>query len=732
MAVPPPILNPSDLIETARRFRVLLGPSGGALPTAADEVDWLVPLSISTAIGTSQRLNTISLKVDLRKANRRLVDVQVPVAHNQLVSVCTLDENAELHQVAWGRVATQQANLSARMEGVQLTVRLDDDLIGSNRVTGYKQLQPPGLIAQTLATPRIVNVDGAIVFNPRVNGRTVGNCAKFELTFAGITTSFWLDSDATLVTHSNEPTRWTLARAVHAMCWLLNPAETYITNPLLLELDAILIDPAISPERMLRNVVIDVGASLRESLNQLLRPLRFGWRIDHDDQPGQKSHLRFFRLRKGIGVSLNIVRPGERLTRTSNNLDSLSQTISIADLANDVSGHGSWIDYEDSWELFAGWLPALDSNPDFKPHKVQADTDIDQHANGDVWRLFVLNESGQYTDLGRENMPTPVSTANKLLSLDGERSAIRRRRFRPCLTQSLADEGHKLGDRGYVLEVRDENDLTQWKRVNWDFEILTDECSIRLRRPQAETQFVLDNPDSTDGQRSVLRITAVIRADFCPWGKAPRRPNVSPQGADIKVILNLSSQFHFRRVRATSLLYSRRHEAIVDVVRTTRTITVASVLPDEVDVGETIVILDSDDNDGGYTIESIFALNGQSVITTVEAISGLSSNGVLAYRTEEASDVQRLQRHVERVRDTDDVAEISASLSVDRFDPSYQIGHVVEKINGRNISLNAATSQSTTPQFVTIVGINYSLSGEQHTEILTETFKGENYDDGEL
>jgi len=720
MPVAPPTLT-NDLFEQSRRFVVLLGPDDGSLPDASHEVNYLIPLSISRAIGSSGRMETISLKWDLQRSGNRLVDAITPVGYNRMVSVCWLDDQKALHQLAWGRLPEQRHTITGKTEAVQLTARIDDDLLGAEKLTGHYLKQPSG-------DP--VFVDQPLVFNPRVDGVTRGNCSSISSTNPHDATEpnyWWLDTDATLATHGATPTRWTLARAVHAVCWLCNSAETYIVNPFLSDLEAVLIDAAVEPQRLLRNVVIELGHGLREALNALLKPLQFGWRIDHYDTPGVKSKFTFFSLRSGVAIDLSIARPGDVIKRATNNLDNYGATISVADLANEVHGFSSPIDYEDSWELWPAWDPIYDDDPLYAPDVLQAANQTDQLRNGDVWFKYALNEGKDYEDLGRINMPSAQDVADKLHDYPEERtSAIRRRRFRPCLSQSLKGKNpDEVGDRGYVLEVRNENNFDEWIVVDWDFEVLTDECAIRVRRPHGECKWIMER--NVLDPVAPLRLTATIRSDFAAWGHAERRTD-SPQGAALKLVLDLSSKFHSRRVLNTSRHYANRHEAITGVTSTT--ITVAGVVDEIVHAGERVVIIGSTDNDGSYTIASIVRSGSTTTITTSEKLLGTTADGVLAYRTEEAADEARLQQHCERARDKDDVAQISLSATVDRFEPAFKIGEQVRQINGRNLDLNASTN-SAVPSYLTVVGINYSLSGEQHTEILTETFRGENYDDGE-
>jgi hypothetical protein len=722
IVVPPP-RDPSELVEQARRFVVLLGPNDGSLPTPANEVNYLIPISCDRSIGTSGRLETISLRWALERSGDRLVDTKTPVGFNRLVSLCWLDDDDALHQLAVGRIPEQRHTINAKNERVNIVARFDDDMIGAEKIKGHNQWN---------AVYESVFVDQDLVFNPRVKGIIRGNCSDIESANPDdphAEVYHWLDCEATIETHGVTAKPWTLATAVHSLCWLCNGSETYVLNPVLADLETALADEGhIKADRMLRNVLIQRGTSLREALNMLLKPLRFGWRLQHSDTPGEKSTLVFFALRDGIEQELSIARPGELITRSNTKVSDYQATFDVASMANVVEGFSSAIEIENSWELWPAWHPDLDDDPDYSPERIMAYDQTEGSKSRDVWLKFVANESGEYSDLGREGMPDPQDFADLLTDAGGARtSAIRRRRFWPMLTQSLlGKEPSPIMDKGFILEVRDEHDLLDgegWVAVDWDFEVLANECGIRLRRPHSEVKYVIEN---AVGGIAPLRLTATVRTDFAQWGVADRREQ-SPNGTEIKSVLDLSSKFHRKRVLETSRNYDTHHEAITSVGDFS--IQVSAVIDEIVTPGETVVVLDSTGNDGTYQITQINRTASTTEVIVAERLPSTVADGVLAFRTEEAADGTRLQQYVERIRDTDDVCELSLSVTVDRFEPGLVIGNVIKKIDGRSLDLNLSTDPQE-PVFPTIVGVTYSLSGEQKTEVKTETFRGTNFDNG--
>lgn len=86
-------------------------------------------------------------------------------------------------------------------------------------------------------------------------------------------------------------------------------------------------------------------------------------------------------------------------------------------------------------------------------------------------------------------------------------------------------------------------------------------------------------------------------------------------------------------------------------------------------------------------------------------------------------DLPKLTTYIDRVRNNNDQAEVSVGVTLLTSNhPEYKIGYLVTKVDGRNLTFNA-NSDAATPRPLQIVGINRSLDGEQHTELLLESFE---------
>jgi hypothetical protein len=84
-------------------------------------------------------------------------------------------------------------------------------------------------------------------------------------------------------------------------------------------------------------------------------------------------------------------------------------------------------------------------------------------------------------------------------------------------------------------------------------------------------------------------------------------------------------------------------------------------------------------------------------------------------------DLSKLTTYIDKVRDNNDQAEVSVGITLLTSNhPEYKIGNLITKVDGRNLTFNA-NSDAATPRPLQIVGINRSLDGEQHTELLLES-----------
>ncbi len=98
---------------------------------------------------------------------------------------------------------------------------------------------------------------------------------------------------------------------------------------------------------------------------------------------------------------------------------------------------------------------------------------------------------------------------------------------------------------------------------------------------------------------------------------------------------------------------------------------------------------------------------------------------------DEAEDQTALDNYCKAIRDQQDAAEVSVSVSLRGVNhPEYKIGQLIDKVEGRNLTFNANKPTTGEPRRLQIVGRNLTFSGGQKTELLIETFELERSDVG--
>lgn len=736
-----PTLPPDTIRDGFQTLITLLGPEGGDWPTASEEVDFLIPHRISRPTN-GQQLNTISFRWALERSNDRLVDAVTPAGYDRLVDVHAYNpDDGTTRRLCWGKLGEQSHYLSGTIEGVEPTARIDPWLIGELKTTGYRVRLSDG-------TDQLV--EGPIVFNPEnADGRIVGNRSSEVNAYDR---SWWLDPEtsrtpAARTAQSQTPELWTLPQAVLSICWLLNPLEKYVRNPLLTDLEAKLVATDVTATELLRNVRLDTDLWLSQCLDRLLEPFGFAWSLVFDDDlataGNDKLHtsFAFHKLNDGPQRMVYSQRPGTTaITREKTNIADYHANISITDLANQIEGFTSPLLVESTFLLHPAWPEADDADDIDDLNKTDA------RASSITHRKYVLNEAGDINSI--RTTPTTATSLDSLLTephpVDGVRVlSQRRRRFLPALSEGLdrgnstdnaSSERELVGENGFLLEYQhryfDSGGTEQtddWITPDWPFAVLKDECGIRLTGtipPELHTQlqqFPNDPP---------LRITCCVESDFARHAIADRQDS-SPQADVVRSVLDLSNRFHVRRVDSTSVLYADRHPAIVDVDLATSTFYLNTSFPlgvwYDLQAGDRVAVSGSAGNNGTYTVGNYLL----GALRVRETIPDATADGIVSVFTREIDDTRELQEYLEHVREWDDSADLSCSVTLDGIDHyEYELGDLITKVDGRNLSLDANSPTATSPKYLQIMGVNLELEGQQKTELLLESFKLERFDFG--
>lgn len=451
----------------------------------------------------------------------------------------------------WGRLSIVQPMFSPRGETYKLVSRTEHFLFGRpNGGTWMWQplnAPPPNEpIFSEPEPPQFRLVDDPVVFNPEIDGRTVGNRHSAK-TMTAQQVPVFLDPEAVRTPagrslHQGRALDWTLSEAVYYLCWTLNPLQKWIDNPSRAELQAVFTDSI----DLVRNAQIKEGAYLPEALDQLLAPLGYLWRLARPARLARR--IEFFR--RGTGGNqqwLYHQRYGEAIDRAKTNVEANGVLFDSSRTVNRIIGQGSHLQVEITAELVRGWTDYYDTAAadDLKLSviKDEAPDDVDRL---NAYRKWVLNEGGDY--IGSRDEITAPFTPTVLNGLDAEGLlqwfVPRRRKLMPTLTRN-ADGSAPIGTVQGV-EVEFQGVSGAWAPAgNWGIELLEAEAGIYISAEDIPEELI----DAGDDAK--IRVTATIEADFRLTAIADRRPE-SLQGEPTTAHLDVSGDFHWRVVSEIS------------------------------------------------------------------------------------------------------------------------------------------------------------------------------------
>lgn len=348
--------------------------------------------------------------------------------------------------------------------------------------------------------------------------------------------------------------KWTLAKAVHYLCWTLNAEQTYVDNPSLTTLEE-LFGTATSD---LRNVRIPLGRYLGEALDLLLRPLGYGWFIHYG---GERPTFRFFGRGRGDAKAVTLARPQTPFT-WQNDLLRSELSVGYQSLVNEVTVLGGFEEVEATIELWPAWDKKLDDTPWDELDKESDEYKADP-AKQRVGRDFVGNEDGSYIGL-RPGLDAPLD----FFWILGTSLTARRRRLHPCIT--LADDRSPIGQDGIVIEwqqgerptsqsAQQAGPLTgEWRPIEelqyGSVQILRNEIGIRFDG-QLPPDEVLD-----DLNNFRVRVTATFRSDRRVRSTA-HRADTSPQALVAGELIKADDEFRYRTIGPRSKFYKSALES---------------------------------------------------------------------------------------------------------------------------------------------------------------------------
>jgi len=684
-----------------------VGDADGSAPddAAAHAAPWLLPIDIERVSGAA--FNTLSCEIDLARLGDRYQDITVPIGVDRTVELRQVLNGNTDTLIAWGKLATNAIAWNKDQESSTVTCRLDPTAL-------QLQLLESGLYYDNDA-PAEISVERDLIFNPLEEGVVWGNRSTTQ---DANTAYYFLDHGSVrtataLTLQAQNPKRWTLAQAVHRLCWLCNPDEDRLTNPALTDLQNVL-DNA-DRDAQFRNHTIRLGSTLFEALDNLLRPYSCGWYLDWSGELGSvTTELKVYKCGVGLTEPILAQRIGATVEAQKTNLARLDMNFDITAQPNRIVAVSGVKQYEVEIDLYPAWDPADDPtgvSAGYDDEYDQLGQDADYQIGGPkehVGRKWAANESGEYNGWRTSQTEAQVlpNTVRRV-----------RRPLSPCLTR--ARDGQQIGSRGYLLEWQDFEDT--WREVIDAFQVARDEAAIwfsELPPVPIWTEYLEDK------ENYGLKLTATITVDDREQYETPRRTD-SPQGQDHWLYLDLAERFSEKRLDSSSQFYDTRQFTLLSAVEHATTgdwiLTLDGDVSDVLQVGQKIAVLDST-REGVYTAK---AISGADVTVEEDAseIDGATGATHLVFvNTDAEGCAERLKQTATKARDDNDYALVAPTIQLHGLDhPQYTIGKLVPEAQPRNVAFAGRRDGSRSPQ---IVGVTYSFHGEQRTTLQLEQFRG--------
>lgn len=449
--------------------------------------------------------------------------------------------------IFWGRYAANNARIAqnANDERLIIEARIDPQFFG---------VPPFGVLvhASPLAAGNLLRLDLPLVFNPVIDNVIRPNMAGGVHSFRGQQVDVFLDPDSARSGSALEVQRsfalpWDLARAIRYVCVTHND-QRYVANPTLEQIRAaggsILSNPVLLNNHHLRQ-----GRHLPQMLDELLEPFGFSWCVDLRS-PGFRR-IKIFEIGSGALRTVKLQPAGELLDREKTNLAGMDATYDFGRAINAIQIVGGHVQAEATFELVRAW-----SEEDDSLEREALKRDGLPAGKERVWRDWVLNEAGDYTDARSANgLPIDLD----FLFGSGNWTP-RRRRFLPTITQD--DGGRPIGPHGGVAVRMWDPAIEDWVDIpntaDWAVQVLEYECGVR---------FVGEMPPEDLmrlGDEAAIQVTATIEGDHRIRSQIVTAPtSVNP--AETIAYIHDPTRFQGRFVHKSSIYFdSGRPTAEVD------------------------------------------------------------------------------------------------------------------------------------------------------------------------
>lgn len=498
------------------RWTTLLGPTSGAAPAVTDIFEDCHAMMVVQSAGGS-RLDFCELQWVL---DDFLVDRTQPASFQRMVSVVMPD--AEQTRLSLGDYVQE---IEAVRNG-------GDTLTASAQLRAYHFGNPVrGYVVKNKLTGTEDRIENDIVFNPRVDDKTLFNMSQIVTSVEGQNSFLWIhpescQTDASEAFNETAADEWILQYAVESLCDLLNPDQTYIRNPTTEDRTLL----ANAPK--MRDVTIPIGARLPEALDRLLIPFGYNWYVKYDTGTS-KPIIRLFEIGSGDEKQLYLQRPASALDLNFSNCNQYEVSRSVGDSFNQVRVLGDLEKYELTLPLLPAWPVADDSLSASDLDKTDAGSSYVGHEL--AWRQWVANEAGDLDEsraFGSLEFSVPKLQDVFLTYLPHRRNiedpltyiGDSQKQRRPILLEYSTDAGATFTP---VPE-------------KWPIKLLPDQIGVLFDGDQPPDELV------TAGTSARLRITGTVTGDGRVEGLAEKE-TFSANGRTFEQVLLADDKFFLRQ-----------------------------------------------------------------------------------------------------------------------------------------------------------------------------------------
>jgi len=327
-----------------------------------------------------------------------------------------------------------------------------------------------------------------------------------------------------------------------AVAWTLDEAVAYLLSEHGASDDVDVPSPgevrAAVDALVIRDVLLE-GQTFLDALDALLELA--GGRIVVTAEPhatGLSRRLEIWYPGRAPAVWFAHQPPGQPYSPTATNFAALDARMRFDAAPRRYVARGDRKVYESTFDLVAGWDDALAT---YDPDDFSPSSNPDFDTIRDVFRKWVLNEAGEYSESPYNRGPAPDLSA----LFEGVPYVRRHRRLLPCLSRDPLGRSH-----GVYAEVSlDDGDT--WERMNLGVRVLKDECGLYLTDDPLPARYVAA---AMRGDVHV-RVTAAIESDAVLAVEYPAEASIDLPGRTRH--LNVPAGYRYRRVAPTSRFYGQ-------------------------------------------------------------------------------------------------------------------------------------------------------------------------------